>query len=80
MATFLRGPRKGQTVVIHQIANDLVTVDKGTTIMKLGMLELTPMERIRFHHELYKGETFKVYREDHFERTGRFTKIQWARQ
>lgn len=79
MARIIRGARKGESVEIHQCANDWATIDLGATVMKLGMLELTPDERIRHHDELHAGETFRRYDEDHFKLTGRFKTIQWAR-
>lgn len=77
MASIVRGPRKGVAVRIHQIAGEYAIIDHGATTLKLGMIELAPIERIRHHDALQAGGAFKRYDEDHFNQTGRFKAINW---
>ncbi len=77
MALIVRGQRKGAVVRIHQIAGETAVIDHGATVLKLGMIELAPIERIRYHDALQSGNAFKRYDEEHFKQTGRFKAINW---
>lgn len=77
MASIVRGKRKGTAVRIHQIAGEHAVIDHGATVLKLGMIQLFPQERIKYHQELQDGGAFKRYDETHFNQTGRFKAINW---
>ena len=54
MATILRGKRKGETVEIHQFANDWVSLEDGAIVSPTS-LEYTTAERERIDRDTGKG-------------------------
>lgn len=55
MATLLRGKRKGETVEIHQFANDWVELIDGAIVSPTS-LAYTLAERLRITRDTGKGE------------------------
>jgi len=54
MATLLRGKRKGETVAIHQFANDWVSLEDGAIVSPIS-LAYTWEERARIDADTGKG-------------------------
>jgi hypothetical protein len=55
MAIVLRGKRKGETVVIHQFANDWVSLEDGAIVSPTS-LAYTPVEASRIEFDHGKGD------------------------